>query len=88
MLSDLELSNTQQELKQSLQEKMILEQEHTALQEDHSFAEQEHIAACNTINKQRLKMCSWSDGNGFALLKKNNDDALPYYAIRCNNKNI
>ena len=32
-------------------------------------------------------MHNWSDGNGFALLKKN-DDTLPYYAIRCNDKNI
>ena len=71
-----------------MQEKTLLENEHTALQEEHSYAEQEHILACNTINKQRSRMYNWSDGNGFALLKKNNDEALPYYVIRCNDKNI
>ena len=82
LLSDLQLSNNQQALSQVLQEKTLLEQEHTALQEDHSFAEKERIAVCNTINKQRSKMYNWSDGNGFAILKKNNKDALLYYAYQ------
>jgi len=88
LLAEIELSNTEQSFKQLMDEKLQVEQQHATLQDEHCFEEHEHIAACELINKQRSKMYNWSQGNGFTLLKKNNDDRLPYYAIRCNDKNM
>ena len=37
------------------------------------------------VDKARERFQQWSLSNGFTLIKKNANDAYPYYAVRCQN---
>ena len=84
-----ELTNAEQSLDRVKQEKMAIEQQHSDLIDDYFAVGQEHSLVCEKLHNHRSKMFHWSNGNGFILLKKNTTDidTMPYYAIRCHDKN-
>ena len=47
-----------------------------------------NILLSRNLETTKTQFQTWSSANGFTLLLKNNDDALSYYAIRCQNKRM